>query len=381
MDKQHVIKDECKPRIKNIIEGMPGNCDAIFLWSDTIVDKNLMYVTGLTSSKNEGVAVLLEKSGKVTLFSPSRDQELNRRQASYDEFVVWSKLQERDEIIKKTLSKFYKIGLCFGSLLHSSYRTIEEIFEDRNSIFDVTDLFAKCRSIKSPDEIDKIKRACAIVSELTVILPTFLHEGMRELDLAAEVEYHMKKMGSDDPAFSTIVAFGKNTSVPHHSSGAATLMKNDIVLIDFGAEVEGYKSDITQVYFMGTPDWYKMHMYNKVLGAQEVAIKMIKDGVKSEDVVKAAKDYTTACHRYKDTWIHGLGHGIGLDIHDSMYPEVFKEGMILTVEPGIYLPGKYGVRLEDDILVTKDGCEVLTDTHKEYQDMGQTYRGMNRTTK
>jgi len=360
-----VIKDECKPRIKNIIDGMPGNCDAIFLWSDMIVDKNLTYVTGFTSSKSEGAAVLLEKSGKITLFSPSRDQELNRRQASYDEFVVWSKIQERDEMLKKILPKFYKIGLCFGSLLHSSYRTIEEIFVARNSIFDVTDLFAKRRSIKSPDEIDKIKRACEIVSRLTVILPTFLHEGMSEMDLAAEVEYHMKKMGSDDPAFSTIVAFEKNTSVPHHSSGTTTLMKDDVVLIDFGAEVEGYKSDITQVYFMGTPDRWKKHMYNKVLEAQLLAISMIKPGIKSEDVIKEAKKITTGYGRYKNSWIHGLGHGIGLDIHDSQYPDVFEENMVLTVEPGIYLPGDYGVRLEDDILVTKGGCEVLTHTLKK----------------
>jgi len=376
-----VIKAEYKSRISNVLKGIPDACEAVFLWNDQAADKNFAYLTGLSDSTLEGSALLLEKSGKLTLFSPSRDQEILENSGSCDKFVVWKSMKDRDKMFEKIFPKYHKLGLCFRSLSHASYCALELIIGHSSAIFDVTDVFAKCRLIKSAVEIEKTKRACAIVSELTVILPTFLHEGMREMDLAADVEYHMKKMGSDKPAFPTIVAFGSNTSRPHHSTGDTVLQENDIVLIDFGAEVEGYKSDITQMYFVGTPDWYKMHMHNKVLGAQEVAIKMIKDGVKSKDVVEAAKEYATACHRYKDGWIHGLGHGLGLDIHDSMYPEVFKEGMILTVEPGIYLPGKYGVRLEDDILVTKDGCEVLTDTHKEYQDMGQTYRGMNRAIK
>ena len=226
------------------------------------------------------------------------------------------------------------------------------------------------RMIKSFDEIEKIRKAADIVSSVADDIPGLLKEGMTELDLAAEIDYHVKKTGAQKAAFSTIVAFGKNASMPHYGGAGVPLRDGNVVLVDFGAEYNGYVSDISRTYFTGKPGKKAVDIYNTVLSSQSRALELIKEGVSADYVEREARNEIDRKESTRGRFIHSLGHSIGLDVHDDSYPDAdfkkeFKENMVLTVEPGIYLPGLYGIRIEDDIVVKKDGCEIITTAQKE----------------
>jgi Xaa-Pro aminopeptidase len=196
--------------------------------------------------------------------------------------------------------------------------------------------------------------------------------GITELELSAEIDFRLKMEGAREPAFKTIAAFSKNTSMPHYESGGARLESGDVVLADFGAVCEGYASDITQTYVTGSPDDDLVDLYATVHGAEMRALEMIGEGVSVEEVDREVRELLYARAEYRGRFIHGLGHSIGLDVHDDGYPSEdfdkrFVENMVITVEPGLYLAGRYGVRLEDDVLVTKKGCTRLTSAGKDFK--------------
>jgi len=187
---------------------------------------------------------------------------------------------------------------------------------------------------------------------------------MKEVEIVAELERFMRYAGARAEAFDLIVASGPNSSQPHHLSGNRKLRNNEPVLIDLGVEYEGYKSDLTRVFFLGKINILARKAYKAVLEAQDLAIKMVKPGVKLAEIDKVARDYL-AKNGYAGRFGHNLGHGFGLEVHEE--PRIgphsqglTEPGMVFTVEPGVYLPGKFGIRIEDMVLVTGKGCEVLS---------------------
>jgi len=218
------------------------------------------------------------------------------------------------------------------------------------------------RSVKDESEIATIRSAAAISTKaLSQILP-YIKPGVTESELAGMLDFQIRKLGARN-SFETIVAFGPNGSRPHHQPGKRKLRKKDAVLIDFGAKYKGYCSDITRCFVIGGMSAFYRKVYDVVEQAQTAAIKTIKPGVKITQVDAAAREVIEKTDL--PVYAHGTGHGFGLQIHESPFLKPdgkgkLKAGQVITIEPGIYIPGKLGVRIEDDILVTETGYKILT---------------------
>jgi Xaa-Pro aminopeptidase len=345
--------------------------EGLLIFNRDRVDKNFIYLTELENGVFENCGVFAERNGKVTIFTSALEEEAARAAEGRAEIVVFNNEQERVDTLKDALSRFGSIGISFSALSHSFYLFLAQILPCVAWI-DTTRALKRARMIKTGGEIKKIRKACDITSRVADGIPGILHEGMTELELTAEIDYRLKKEGAQGPAFKTIAAFSKNTSMPHYGGGDARLSSGDVVLVDFGAEYRGYSSDITQTYVTGSPDTKLVDLYMTVYRGQRCAIDMIAEGIGVEEVDREVRGLFDAREEYRGRFIHGLGHSLGLEVHDDSYPSEdfnkrFAENMVLTVEPGIYLPGLYGVRLEDDVLVTKNGCETLTSAKKDFQ--------------
>lgn len=363
--------EHIKNRINTIYKRASAinNPEAMFIFNRNSMDKNFLYVTGLSKGVFENCGVLFEESGKMYLFTTTLEEEMSRTVEKYADLIVYKDEHERSSQLKKILSGYKEIGICYETISYLFYSRLQKLLNG-TKLVDVTEAFKMARMVKSQDEIESIRRACSIASDVACSIPAVLKRGITELELGAEIDYLVRKKGAHSAAFKTIVAFAENTSKPHYSGDSIPLREGDVVLVDFGAEYMGYTSDITQTYLTGKPDKDLLDLYSTVYEAQKLAIELIREGIKVEYVEDRVKKYIDNHERYRGRFIHGLGHSLGLDVHDDSYPIYcfngkFAENMVLTVEPGIYLPGLYGVRLEDDIVVKKAGCEVLTAREKE----------------
>jgi len=218
------------------------------------------------------------------------------------------------------------------------------------------------RSVKDGSEIAKIRSAAAISTKALAQTLQYIKPGITESELAGMLDYQIRKLGARN-GFETIVAFGPNGSRPHHQPGKRKLKKKDAILIDFGARYKGYCSDITRCFVIGGMTPFYKKVYDVVEQAQAAAIKTIKAGVKLTQVDAAAREVIDKAGL--PVYGHGTGHGFGLQIHEDPFLKPdgkgkLKAGQVLTIEPGIYIPGKLGVRIEDDILVTETGHKILT---------------------
>lgn len=226
------------------------------------------------------------------------------------------------------------------------------------------------RAVKDAMELFYIKKAVSIVDSAFKDIKKYVKVGMREIDVAEFVDATMKKYGASSPSFETIVVSGKKGSMPHGVPGNKKIEAGDFVTIDFGAFYHGYASDMTRTIVMGKPKHKEMkEIYEIVRVANEAGIAAVRPGIKASEVDKAARDVIERAG-YGKYFTHSTGHGIGVLIHDELpvYPKsdvVLEEGMVFTVEPGIYVPGLGGVRIEDDVLVTENGVEVLTKSPKK----------------
>ena len=227
----------------------------------------------------------------------------------------------------------------------------------------------KIREVKTPAEVVAIRKACAITSEaFDAILPK-IRPGMTEKELQIELDFTMLRLGADEFAFDTIIASGENGSLCHAIPGARTLKAGDMITMDFGAKVGGYCSDMTRTVALGQPSEEMRRVYDTVLRAQTMCEDALMAGKTGVEVDKLARDYIDA-RGYAGRFGHGLGHSVGIDIHEEprlsqTCTDVLKAGVVITVEPGVYLPGVGGVRIENTCLVKENGCEPLTTADKQ----------------
>ena len=230
------------------------------------------------------------------------------------------------------------------------------VYPDKNSIIEQ-------RTIKNKEEIKNIKKACDIVSKVFETVKKKVVPGMTELDIHFKIEEEFAK-NHVVQSFKTIVASGPNSANPHHISGNRKIRKNDIVLIDMGCIYKGYCSDLTRTFFVGKENKQQVKIWNIVKQAHDEALIKVNQNMKTSDIDLSARNKIKQ-EGYEKNFIHTTGHGVGLDIHEapvigSKSNEILKEGMVITIEPGIYLEKKFGVRIEDTVLVTKNGYKVLT---------------------
>ena len=225
------------------------------------------------------------------------------------------------------------------------------------------------RQVKTPTEILAIRKACNITADaFRAILPK-IREGMTEKELQIELDFTMLKLGADTTAFDTIIAAGEHGSLPHAIPGNRAIRQGDMITMDFGAKVGNYCADMTRTVALGKPSEEMRRIYDTVLRAQMMCEDALSAGKNCYDIDKLARDYIDA-RGYAGRFGHGLGHSVGIDIHEEprLSPscqEILKAGVVITVEPGVYVPGVGGVRIEDTCLVRENGCEALTDAEKQ----------------
>ncbi len=222
------------------------------------------------------------------------------------------------------------------------------------------------RQIKDEFEIKAIRKAAAVAQKaLGRVLPK-VHVGISENEVAAMLDFELKKAGAL-PAFETIVAFGADSAMPHHRTTARKLKRVDTVLIDFGAKLDGYCCDLTRCFAVGRVNDFYRKVYKAVFGAQSSTLKMVKSGVKARKVDTVAKEIIKSSNL--PVFGHGTGHGLGLEVHEQpvvsvISKDILQQGNVITIEPAVYWSGRFGIRIEDDVLVTKDGCKILSSRMK-----------------
>jgi Xaa-Pro dipeptidase len=353
---------------KWIFSQLDKDVDAIVLMNavEPNVDGAFFYATGIPNGLFEYCAAIIEPRRLEVLASAL--EETSAREGGV-KTTVFENDKHMEELMARRLKGCGTVGINASNLTVANLRTIKRAAKGAR-IIDVSKSLDKARVIKQPDEIEVIKRSCAIATKAGMDIPSFTKAGQLETGAAAELNFRMMKLGASAQSFVTAVSFGAKTAEPHYMPQQRKLKAGQLAMFDYGASYRRYASDITRTFVCGRPDSKQMEMYDTVLRAQEAAIDAIHDGAHGKMVDKAARDIIDGS-RFKGRFIHSTGHGLGISVHDpgsisSRRDLVLREGMVLTVEPGAYIVGYGGVRIEDDILVTKKGCKVLTPLTKEF---------------
>ncbi|MDR3216032.1 MAG: aminopeptidase P family protein [Clostridiaceae bacterium] len=258
------------------------------------------------------------------------------------------------------------VGVQTSALSYNEHLLAAETAGNLNSI----DAFlSDLRAVKEDFEIALVARAAAITDAAFLEILSVVRENMTERELAAETEYRLRLAGADGTAFATIAAFGTDGSKPHARPGDTALRRGMLVTLDFGARAGGYCSDMTRTFAFGKPSAEMKKIYGLTLKANLAGLATVRDGVTCFDADAAARNLIKNAN-YGEYFLHGTGHGVGIDIHETptlsyRSAETLKTGMVVTVEPGIYLAGKGGVRIEDMVAVTASGCDILSHSAKE----------------
>jgi Xaa-Pro aminopeptidase len=329
---------------------------------------NVRYLTGFTGSSG---SLLLFKDKPALLCTDPRytvqsQQQVNCRILIAKGPIAKSILQVIDR------SRPRRVGFEADNMTVAQLDTLRKDLPVRSQLQPVSGLVERLRAIKDADEIAKIRASCVCNSRALEGALKRFRMGMTESELAAEIDYRNRKLGAEAPAFDTIVAAGARAALPHARPGAAGVSPG-ILLIDMGAFRDGYASDMTRMVHVGpAPARYK-RAYHAVLEAQLAAIDSVKAGVMAHAVDQAARSALRQQGLARE-FTHSTGHGLGLEIHEM--PRIGRKvktkleaGMTITIEPGVYIEGWGGIRIEDTVLVTPGGCEVLTPTSKEHREI------------
>lgn len=327
--------------------------------------ENIRYLTGFTGSGG----MLLVTLKQAVLFTDFR----YAIQAQQEVFGAKIRLGKKPlEQFKHFLEevKLHRLGFEAEHLSFENYEKIDHICQQYGvELVPGYRLLAELRLIKQPEEIAQIKQAIAIAEAAFGRIAKQVKPGVREIDLALELEFEAKRSGSARLPFEIIVAAGKRSAMPHGVASDKVIPANELVIIDFGASYQGYNADITRTLLLGEPSPRQLELYQLVSRAQAEAIAGVRPGMQAQELDRIARGVIEDAG-YGEYFGHGTGHGVGLEVHEE--PSISQNdqtqlipGMVFTIEPGIYLPEVGGVRIEDMVLVTEDGCEVLTSLPKE----------------
>ena len=351
-------------------------------------DQNFLYLTGINEP---GVYLLMSAKGidlngsvkKAVFFAPSYS-ELNKEKGKFssETDTILNTEEFRNIFSKLTggIAVLYfsapDLGFANDWLNDTPHFILTEVKKKLKQahpglkIKDVGQLIAAMRQVKSPAEIGLTRKAVQMTGDGILHAMKTCKAGIREYELQAAIEYEMTRQGSEARAFNCIIGSGENSLILHYDKNDCQLKNGDVVVMDVGAQVKGYAADITStIPVSGKFTKEQKEIYNIVLQAQTEAIKMIRPGVTTNELDKKANEIISGSG-YKSYIRHGITHPVGLDVHDVSSGDTLVEGMIITIEPGIYIPVNdeklpaayrgFGIRIEDDVLVTKEGCEVLS---------------------
>jgi len=320
---------------------------------------NVQYLSGFTG---ESTWLLITQDNNYLI------TDFRYIEQAQQETKGWKIIQQTKGMVKKLkeLSLRLKSKKMGFESVHTSYNTVKTLSKElnRTRLIPTSGIVETLRTIKTPEEIKLMRKAIDCAAEAFAKTSKFIKHGLTEKDVAHQLEYYLRQAGAEGSSFSPIIAFDERAALPHASPTDKRLKPGGAVLIDWGASYQSYNSDNTRMIFIdGMPKQIKK-IYDIVQEAQNRAIAQVKPGVMIGRIDRAARDFIKQ-HGYGKNFGHGLGHGIGREVHEA--PGVggknkarLEAGMIFTVEPGIYLAGKAGVRIEDMVLVTEQGHEVIT---------------------
>ena len=348
------------PKIKWLREKMRGLDMQGMIVSNPI---NVRYLTGINA---EGVLLITRKENHY--ITDSRYIEDVHSTVTIDDEIIVSNFTDISPYDYENFFSFCEnVGFEENYITYAQYKNYMQKYKVNN--FEETEnMIEKQRMVKDEEEIAKIQKACELTDACFEHLQKFIKIGMTEKEVAYEIENYFFRFGADGLSFETIVASGKNSSKPHAITTEKTIEKGDPITIDFGCKYQGYCSDMTRTIFAGyVPDRMKP-IYDLVLKDQLQTLEDMKEGAIIRNL---SRNVENDFKLYGHNLIHSLGHGVGLDIHEIPYisgknDNILKENMVVTDEPGIYLPGEFGIRIEDTVLITKTGCINLTKSDKNY---------------
>ena len=350
-----------KERRERLIEKM---CE---MGIDTIVlapGPDMTYLTGFREEQSDRPIFLLVGDGCWLIAPDIYEGQLDTLDPDI-EIGIWKEGDPKNsfDLLKSRLKGKTAID---DRMFFSSFFRMANEFKGGHIYEPASPLIKDMRIIKDPDEIETLRRAGRIASDSLRVVWEKIEDGKFEVEIAAEIEYEMRGRGAASLAFETIATSGPRSAMPHARASSETIKTN--LVLDFGCFYENYASDMTRTFLLGHDEELE-RIYGIVKEAQARAVQSVKDGVKAKEVDQAARSYIEK-RGYGDYFYHRTGHGIGLEVHERPYitkdsEVVLKEGMAFSVEPGIYLPGRYGVRIEDIVIVTESGCEVLNDFPRE----------------
>ncbi len=328
---------------------------------------NMFYLT--EGYSGEGIVYISQR--RKVIVTDFRYTEQAEKQAP--DFTVLMVNAERDH--NRCLADLCREDELSELRYEANYISVETFEKMRGAIGDETSLAPlsrvpqKLREIKTPAEIVAMRKAADITSEAFAAILPKIREGMTEKELQIELDFTMLRMGADGNAFSTIIAAGENGSLPHAIPGNRKIRRGDMITMDFGAKVGGYCSDMTRTVAFGKPEDDMRRIYDTVYRAQSMCEDALAAGKKCSDIDRLARDYIDA-RGYAGRFGHGLGHSVGIDIHEEprlsqKCDDILSAGIVITVEPGVYIPGLGGVRIENTCLVKENGCTPLTTAEKQ----------------
>ncbi len=320
---------------------------------------NITYLSGFQGAR----ALLVPEDGQSVLYVPGVNCEQAKEEAK--DFAV--ELIERGENLMEKIAKQTSAKkLCVDTLSIENWRMLAKAVGGEENLELANDLIKGMRNIKSQQEIDLIREACKIADIGAQTAQKNIREGITQNQVAAEVEYAMRKAGSEGAAFDTIIASGYCCAYPHGSTFNRVIRNEDFVMVDVGATYKFYRSDLTRTFILGQLSEKQTRLYSLVKQAYQKAFETVKPKVAANEVDKAARKVVEDAG-FGKFFVHNTGHGVGLEVHEgpTLSPEskdILEEGNVITIEPGVYLPAFCGVRIEDTVVVTKDGAEKLTRT-------------------
>lgn len=351
-----------RERLERLMQAISGKADCAVIRDDI----NRRYLTGMKSSA--GTLVVFPE--QAYLIIDFRYIEKAREVVKHCEVI---EQKESYAQLRELLERHHAqcIAVEARSMTLQELSVFEKKLEGYSFLTDDTLSAAlyDLRTVKSPEEITKIRAAQELAEHALQSLLEELHAGMTEREIALALDFHMRRNGAEDLSFETIALTGAHTSMPHGVPDDRQVQKGDFVLMDFGAVVDGYHSDMTRTVCVGEPTGEMRSVYDIVLRAQEAAIAQARAGISGEELDRAARDIITEAG-YGEHFGHSLGHGVGMEIHEfplasPNYGKKLACGHVVTIEPGIYLAGKFGVRIEDFVHINENSCENLTNFTKK----------------
>jgi Xaa-Pro aminopeptidase len=333
---------------------------------------DVRYLCGFTGSN----AVLVLVGGRATLFTDGRYTVQARAEATGTKVVIAKKpaLVAASEWLEAA-----GVKRCGFDATHTTVTALETMRKAvstkvrRGMFVAVGSIVAGLREVKDADELKLIRAAARVGCDLFDGMLTYLEAGLTETEVAATLEYAARLAGAEGMSFDTIVASGERSALPHGHATSAKLPKQGFVTLDFGVILDGYCSDMTRTVHMGKALPGERDVYDSVLEAQEAAVAAVAPGVTAGEVDEAARSVLrrVKLDRY---FSHSTGHGVGLEIHEgprlaAKQTQVLEQGMVITIEPGVYMPGRFGLRIEDMVLVTATGSEILTPSVKAWVEL------------